>query len=108
MGFDAALPQFEALNAQVVGVSADHPATLEAFTRQNAVKFPLLGDFRRQMLPAYGALVTDDKHPLFRYARRAYFILDREGVVRWVKIQENVLDLLKPEEVVQAVKESKA
>ena len=52
MGFEAALPQFEALGAQVVGVSADHVATLEALTKQNSVKHVLLSDFRRQMLPA--------------------------------------------------------
>jgi peroxiredoxin len=108
MGFEAALPQFEALNAQVVGVSADHAATLEAFTKQNNVKQLLLSDFRRQMLPAYGAMVTDEKSPIFRYAKRAYFIIDKGGVVRYVKIQDNPLDLLKPEEVMKALRESGA
>src|SRR5262245_56668719 len=102
MGFDAALPQFEALHAQVVGVSADHAATLDNFSKQKNLKHLVLSDFRRQMLPAYGALVTDEKSPIFRYARRSYFILDKDGVVRWVKIQENPLDLLKPDEVLQA------
>jgi peroxiredoxin len=108
MGFEAALPQFEALNAQVVGVSADHAATLEAFAKQNNVKHLLLSDFRRQMLPAYGAMVTDEKSPILRYAKRAYFIIDKGGVVRYVKIQDNPLDLLKPEEVVKALRESGA
>ena len=105
MGFDAALPQFEALHAQVVGVSADHAATLEAFSKQQNLKHLLLSDFRRQMLPAYGAMVTDEKSPIFRYAQRAYFILDKDGVVRWVKIQQNALDLLKPDEVLQALRQ---
>ena len=108
MGFEAALPQFEALNAQVVGVSADHAATLDAFTKQNNLKHVLLSDFRRQMLPAYGAMVTDDKSPIFQYARRAYFVIDKSGVVRYAKIQENALDLLKPEEVLKALRESGA
>ena len=108
MGFDAALPQFEALNAQVVGVSADHVATLQAFTEKNSVKHLLLADFRRQMLPAYRAMVTDEKSPIFQYAKRAYFILDRNGTVRWVKIMNNPLDLLQPDEVLKALKESGA
>ena len=58
------------------------------------------------MLPAYGAMVTDEKSPIYRYAKRAYFILDRQGIVRWMKIQENPLDLLKPDEVLQALKKS--
>ena len=108
MGFEGALAQFEALNAQVVGVSADHAATLEAFSKQNGIKHLLLSDFRRQMLPAYGALVTDDKSPIFRYAKRAYFVIDKNGVVKWAKVQENALDLLDPAEVLKALRESGA
>ena len=91
-----------------MGVSADHIATLDGFTKANNIKHQLLSDFSRQMLRAYGAMVTDEKSPIYRYAKRAYFILDRNGVVRWAKIQANALDLLKPEEVLKALKESGA
>ena len=106
--FDAALPQFEAAGAQVVGVSGDAWQALAAWKSQNNIKHMHLSDFRRQMLPAYDALVTDDKSPIFRYAKRAYFILDKNGVVRYMKIQTNALDLLKPEEVLKALKDSGA
>jgi peroxiredoxin len=91
-----------------VGVSADHVATLEAYAKENKPKHLLLSDFRRQMLPAWDAMVTDEKSPIFRYGKRAYFVLDRDGVVKYVKVQANPLDLLKAEEVVRAVKESGA
>jgi peroxiredoxin len=52
--------------------------------------------------------VTDDKSPIFRYAKRAYFIVDRNGVVRYTKVQANPLDLLDPEEVLKALRESGA
>jgi peroxiredoxin len=102
------MPQFEALNAQVLGVSADHAATLDAFTKQNKVRYTLASDFRRQMLPSYDAMVTNEQSPIFRYAKRAYFIIDSKGVVRWIKIMENPLDLLKPDDVLKALKESGA
>jgi peroxiredoxin len=89
-----------------VGVSADHAATLDAFVKQEQLKHLLLSDFRRQMLPAYDALVTDEKSPIFRYAKRAYFVIDRQGMVRYMKIQENALDLLDPEEVLAAYKKA--
>jgi peroxiredoxin len=108
MGLEGALGQFEALNAQVVGVSADHVATLDAFTKQNGVKHLLLSDFRRQMLPAYDAMVTDEKSPIYRYGKRAYFVIDRTGTIRFVKIQDNPLDLLDPADVLKALKESGA
>jgi len=91
-----------------VGVSADHAATLDAFVKQNGVKHLLLSDFRRTMLPAYGAMETNEASPIYRYAKRAYFIIDREGVVRYAKIQQNPLELLNPEEVLQALKASGA
>jgi peroxiredoxin len=103
---DKLASQLAPANAQVVGVSADHVATLAAFVKQEGTRHLLLSDFRRQMLPAYGAMETNEQSPIFRYARRAYFIIDRDGVVRWQKIQANPLDLLKPEEIVKAFKES--
>jgi hypothetical protein len=51
-------------------------------------------------------MVTDDKSPIFRYARRAYFVIDKNGVVKWAKLQENALDLLDPQEVLKALRES--
>jgi peroxiredoxin len=58
------------------------------------------------MLPAYGARITDEKSPIYRYAKRAYFVIDREGVVRYQKIMNNPLDLLNPDDVLKALKES--
>ncbi len=102
------LSQFEAAGAHVVGVSADHAATLEAFSKQENLKHQLLSDFRRQMLPAYSAMEMNEQSPIYRYAKRAYFIIDRQGVVKWIKVNQNPLDLLKPEEVLQALKDSGA
>jgi len=90
-----------------VGVSADHAATLEAFAKQNNIKHLLLSDFRRQMLPAWDALETNEQSPIYRYAKRAYFVIDKDGVIRYEKIQTNPLDLLNPDEVLKAVKDAK-
>jgi peroxiredoxin len=89
-----------------VGVSADHAATLDAFTKLQNVKHLLLADFRRQMLPAWGAMETNEQSPIYRYAKRAYFIIDRQGTVRYMKIQPNPLDVLKADEVLKALKDS--
>ena len=90
-----------------MGVSADHAATLDAFVKQNGTKHLLLSDFRRTMLPAYDAMVTDEKSPIFRYAKRAYFIIDREGTVKYMKIMQNPLDLLDAKEVLAALQSAK-
>jgi peroxiredoxin Q/BCP len=105
-GFEAALPQFEALGAQVVGISTDHHLALAAWKKDQNSKQLLLSDFRRQMIPAYGAMQTDEKSPVYRYAKRAYFIIDRTGTVKFVKVMDNPLNLLDPAEVLTATKEA--
>lgn len=105
------MPQFEALNAQVVGVSTDPAPSLGAWQKQNNVgsKQILLSDFpRRQMLTAYGALETNEQSPVYRYAKRAYFIIDKTGTVKFIKIMDSPLDLLSADEVLKALKESGA
>lgn len=89
-------------------MSADHFATLDGFRKANGTKHLLLSDFRRTMLPAYDAIVTDEKSPIFRYARRAYYVIDKDGVVKYMKVMDNALDLLKAEDVLRALKESGA
>jgi len=89
-----------------VGVSTDHHLALAAWQKEQSSKQLLLSDFRRQMLPAYGAIQTDQASPVFRYAKRAYFIVDKTGTVKFVKVMDNPLDLLDPAEVLKAVKAS--
>ena len=85
-------------------MSADHVATLDAFVKQNPLKQGFASDFRRTMLPAYDAMVTDEKSPIYRYAKRAYFIIDKTGTVKFIKVMDNPLDLLDAEEVLKVVK----
>jgi peroxiredoxin len=89
-----------------VGVSTDHHLALAAWQRDQSSKQLLLSDFRRQMLPAYGAMQTDQASPVYRYAKRAYFIIDKTGTIKFVKVMDNPLDLLDPAEVLKAVKAS--
>ena len=101
---DAALPQFEAAGAQVVGMSTDAAPALVAWSKEMQLHHVLLSDFRRQVVPKYDAIVTDEKSPIFRYAKRAYFVIDKNGVVKFIKIMDNPLDLLEPADLLAAVK----
>ena len=74
----------------------------------NHIKHLLLADFRRQMLPAYDAMVTDESSPVYRYGKQAFFVIDRRGIIRFMRIMDNSLDLLTPEDLLKAVKESGA
>lgn len=87
-----------------MGISTDHHLALAAWQKAQNSKLLFLSDFRRQMLPAYGAMQTDEKSPVFRYAKRAYFIIDKTGTVKFVKVMDNPLDLLDAEEVLKITK----
>jgi peroxiredoxin len=104
------MPQFEALGAQVVGVSADASQTLGAFAKDNNIsKHILAADWpRREMLQKYDAMVTDEKSPIFRYAKRAYFIIDKTGTLKYMKIMDSPLNILSADEVIKAIKDSGA
>ena len=90
-----------------MGVSTDHLLALNAWRKENSSKQLLLSDFRRQMLPAYGAMVTNEQSPVYRYAKHAFFIIDKTGTVKFAKVMDNSLDLLSSDEVLKALKDSR-
>ena len=83
-------------------------SALNAWRKENGSRQLLLSDFRRQMLPAYGAMVTKEDSPVYRYAKRAFFIIDKTGTVKFAKVMDNSLDLLSADEVLKALKDSGA
>ena len=48
------MTRFSELNAQVIGISVDAPFANKAFASQNNLQFPLLSDFTRATIRAYG------------------------------------------------------
>jgi peroxiredoxin Q/BCP len=71
------LAEFEALDAQVLGISAQSVASHEKFAGKHGFKFPLLSDPDKTVAGLYGTL-----GPL-GFPRRSVFIVDADGVVRY-------------------------
>jgi peroxiredoxin len=67
--------------AQVYGISVDTFFTLKAFHDQQKLTFPLLSDFNKEVIRAYGVF-NEDMIGMKGIANRAVFVLDRDGVVR--------------------------
>ena len=63
--------------------------------------FPLVSDLSRKTLEAYGFLDTDPNSRLYRYAKRAYVIIDKAGIVRYKKILEKPGDLVPNDELLK-------
>ena len=82
--FRDSLARFNAVQAQVAGVSIDTPFTLDVFAQQNSLTFPLLSDANREAIRAFD-LVWPDLGGVREVAKRAVIVLDRgEVIYRWV------------------------
>lgn len=95
MAFQLDLPKFEAAGAQVLGVSVDFNDANIAWAEKLGLTYPLLSDVRRQVSKSYGVLFDDPemandpaKIPIYLRSKRAFFVIDKEGVIRFVKVAE--------------------
>jgi peroxiredoxin len=84
--------EYEGLDAVVLGVSVDSPFALQAWAKEQGFSFPLLSDFNRDAATAYGALY-EDLLGLKGVAKRAAFVIDRGGVVRYAEVLEKASEL---------------
>jgi peroxiredoxin len=88
--FRDSLVRFNQLNAQVLGISVDAPFANAAFASQNQLQFPLLSDYNRTVSKSYGG-VHEDFVGLKGYSvsKRAVFVVDGNGVVKYAWVSEN-------------------
>jgi peroxiredoxin len=81
------------LNTAVVGISVDSPFTLGKFKDEQRLNFPLLSDFNKEVSPAYGAFYENFVLDLKGVSKRAAFIVDTEGVIKYAQVLETASDL---------------
>ena len=86
--FRDSMAQLNAIQAQVYGISVDTFFTLKAFHDQQHYNFPLLSDFNKQAIRDYG-VYNEDMIGLKGIAKRAVFVLDKEGVVRHKEVLDD-------------------
>lgn len=75
--------RFAAADAVVLPISVDSVPSLKAFKAKEGLQVDLLSDFRREVSRRYGTL--DEEKFL---SRRAYVLVDREGLVRWTFVED--------------------
>ena len=76
-------------------MSVDFNDANKAWAEKIGLSYPLLSDVRRQMAKAYGVLYEDPKMaedpakiPLYLRAKRAWFVIDKGGVIRYARTTE--------------------
>ncbi len=74
--------RYEAAGAVVLPISVDLIPSQKAWQAQAGITVDLLSDARREVSRRYGVLEEERFQ-----ARRAYFLIDRDGVVRWSHVE---------------------
>jgi len=91
--------QFAGKGVEILPISVDSTASLKEFKNKLQMKTDLLSDFRRDISRAYGVL-NEDRF----YSNRAYFLIDKEGRVRWSHIEDNNGQRRENSEILAAIK----
>ena len=86
--FRDSLAQLNKANAQVLGISVDTFFALKAFHDHEKLSFPLVSDFNKQVIREYGVF-NEDMIGLKGIAKRAVFVLDRNGIIRHREVLED-------------------
>ena len=93
-----------AARVTVLGISVDTFFALKAFHDQERLPFALLSDFNKQTIRDYGVF-NDDMIGLKGIAKRAVFVLDKDGIVRYREVLEDARNEPDYEKVFSAVRE---
>jgi peroxiredoxin len=96
------------LGANVVGISVDGPFANKFFVQNRHLNFPVLSDYKRDVIRKYG-IVMKNLGPLEGYdaAKRSVFILDESGDVIYRWVSDNPLIEPNYNEIKEALKKAK-
>ena len=97
--YEAELDRFRDFNTEVVSVSMDSTYSLNAWSKSINVTFPLLSDFypQGQVVDLYGVRNRGG------FPERAVFVIDKDGVIRYIEVLENPGDLPENEELFETL-----
>lgn len=84
---------YDGMNAEVIAISVDSPFSLAKFKEEQGYQFPLLSDFNKEVSQAFGAYYDEFVFNLKGVSKRAAFMIDEEGTIRYAEVLENAGDL---------------
>ncbi|MCX8020919.1 MAG: redoxin domain-containing protein [Chitinophagaceae bacterium] len=97
---------YETADADVYGISVDSIFCLAKFKETYQLNFELLSDFNKEVSTLYGVLY-EEFFGLKGVSKRAAFLIDKEGVIRYIEILEDASklpDFKQIEQVLQNLK----
>jgi glutaredoxin-dependent peroxiredoxin len=98
--------KFQALDVQVLGISANNPFSQKTFTDSLKLPHPLLSDHPDlKAARSYGVLQHYPIEPTRLTARRAFFLIDKQGIVRGRWLPDRQAELFPSDPILHRVRE---
>ena len=85
--YQSGYANFAGMDAQVIGVSTDFIATLNHWSDELKLEFPLASDHMREVAQKYGVLI-----PTMGLANRTTFVIDTDGKIIHIDEGKDALD----------------
>lgn len=71
------------MDVQILGISANDTFSQKTFAESLQLPYPLLSDFPDlQVIRTYAGVQPDTKNPQRLVARRSFFLVDKQGILR--------------------------
>ncbi len=80
---------FNSLNAEIFGISVDSLHSLAKYKEVYDLNFTMLSDFNKVTIRAYDAVYEDYKYGMHGVGKRAAFVIDGEGIIRYAEVLED-------------------
>jgi peroxiredoxin len=95
---------YSGMNAEVIGISVDTFFALKRFAEDNKLKYTLLSDFNKTTIRDYDVVHHDFAFGYKDVAKRSTFVIDKEGVIRFIEILPSPGDFPDMDAIREAVK----
>jgi peroxiredoxin len=85
------LDEYTTADTRVVGISTDAPSVLAEFKDKHGLDYTFLSDHNAEVCREYDAKLEKGvfPHGLHRFAKRAAFVVDTEGTVRYAEVLDD-------------------
>ena len=98
--------KFQGLNVQVLALSANNPFSQKTFADSLQLPYPLLSDYPDlKVLRDYGVLQYYVVEPNRLTARRAFFLIDKAGIVQGKWLPEKQAALFASDPILERARE---
>ena len=84
---ESRLDEIRAANGEVFGISADSPFSLAKWAEQEGYTFPLLSDFGKEVIQAYGVMIPEVRG-IKGVPKRSAFLIGKDGALARMELVE--------------------